>query len=96
MAMLSDDVFAPFLCVCFADDDGIPDFGFQDVKEDEDWQRSFFNDAWSLGGNGNPLGIVNTAGGVVRDGSPVGADGEPAWMRNIQYQITLSPEQDTR
>ncbi|KAL1518789.1 hypothetical protein AB1Y20_003072 [Prymnesium parvum] len=79
LTILSDD----------RDDDGIPDFGFQDVKPEDDWRRTTLNDSWSMGGSGNPLGTDKSAGGPVVAASPLLDNGEPEWCRNWQFQITL-------
>ena len=80
LTILSDD----------RDDDGIPDFGFQDVKPEDDWRRTTLNDSWSRGGGGNPLGSENTAGGLVDDsGMWLDEKGEPLWLHNWQFQISL-------
>lgn len=81
LTLLSDD----------RDDDGEPDFGFADVKPDDDWKHTALLDAWSKGGVGNQLGEKMTAGGPISGGGGGrGPDGKPLWMSNIQYQISLS------
>jgi len=70
LTILSDD----------RDDDGEPDFGFQEVKPEEDWKRTILKSSWSRGGAGNPLGLEMTAGGDMSGNS---------WSRNAQFQITL-------
>ena len=78
LTILSDD----------RDDDGEADFGFADVKPDDDWKRTSLIDAWSKGGVGNQLGESKTAGGPVPGGGGGGGGGS-GWMDNIQYQISL-------
>ena len=84
LTLLSDD----------RDDDGIADFGFEDVKPEDDWKTTVFTDAWSKGGAGNQLGEAFTAGGppsgVGGGGAATNSRGEPLWESNIQYQITVS------
>ena len=77
LTILSDD----------RDDDGEPDFGFQEVKPEEDWRRTTLQDSWSRGGEGNALGVEDSAGGPV--GGPWSDGDKPAWTKNWQYQITL-------
>jgi len=77
LSILSDD----------RDDDGIPDFGFSEIKPEEDWQRTTLLDAWSRGGDGNALGGEESAGGPLT--GPL-----EQWTKNFQFQITL--EQRTR
>jgi len=72
LTLLSDD----------RDDDGIPDFGFSEVKPEEDWRRTTLLDAWSTGGPGNQLGDEDCAGGPL-----TGSIDE--WSKNCQFQITL-------
>jgi len=79
LTILSDD----------REDDGVPDFGFQEVKPEEDWRKTSLLDCWSLGGQGNALGEEPSAGGLVEGGSPAGG-GEPVWAQNSQFQITLT------
>ena len=75
LTILSDD----------RDDDGVADFGFQEIKPEDDWKRTTINDAWSKGGEGNPLGVDFSAGGDLSGGS---------WARNWQFQLSL--DQPTR
>lgn len=71
------------------DDDGEPDFFFEDIKPELDWKRSTALDAWHKGGEGNQLvkynlgyqGVKPTAGGPLTAAT---------WTRNSQYQLTLS------
>ena len=67
----------------------MPDFGFSDVKPENDWRRTTLLDSWSRGGGGNPLGEEDTAGGPIL-ASAVPLEGErPEWTKNSQFQITL-------
>jgi len=74
------------------DDDGEPDFFFQEVKPSEDWKRLTILDAFHRGGKGNPLkkynieyqGDKGTSGGDPLD--------SPSWTKNSQFQLTLFGE----
>ena len=79
LTILSDD----------RDDDGLPDFGFSDVKPDDDWRKTVIMETWSNGGEGNPLGAELTAGGPPEAAQHVGPDGKPMWLANNQFQISL-------
>ena len=78
LTILSDD----------RDDDGIPDFGFSDVKPEDDWRSTRLTETWSNGGEGNPMGVDFTAGGPP-EGPATSADGKPLWLGNMQFQISL-------
>jgi len=78
LTILSDD----------RDDDGQPDFGFNEVKPEEDWKRTTLLDSWSTGGAGNVLGEDDSAGGPV-DGSAGVGGVDPLWCKGWQFQITL-------
>ena len=78
LTILSDD----------RDDDGEADFGFSDVKPDDDWKRTTLMETWSNGGAGNALGEELTAGGPV-GGAAKDARGNPMWLSNQQFQISL-------
>ena len=78
LTILSDD----------RDDDGEADFGFADVKPDDDWKKTAITDTWSKGGEGNQYGEKQTAGGPSLGGGS-GPDGEPTWTQNTQYQLTV-------
>ena len=41
LTILSDD----------RDDDGQADFGFQEIKPEEDWRKTTLRDSWSRGGD---------------------------------------------
>ena len=76
------------------EDDGIPDFGFQEVKPEEDWKRYTLHDSWSRGGEGNQLGPEPSAGGPPSEAAtaaaaPPGSEA-PAWSSNWQFQITVT------
>jgi hypothetical protein len=77
------------------DDDGEPDFFFQEVKPSEDWKRTTILDAFHRGGKGNPLkkynlefqGDKGTSGG-----DPLDAGCAKTWTKNSQFQLTLFGE----
>ena len=72
------------------DDDGIPDFSFQEVKPEQDWKRLTILDAWHKGGKGNQFVKYNlpfqgdkpTAGGMCFTADK--------WTANSQFQLTLT------
>ena len=76
------------------EDDGIPDFGFQEVKPEEDWKRYTLHDSWSRGGEGNQLGPEPSAGGPPSEAATAAAAAPgseaPAWSTNWQFQITIT------
>ena len=74
------------------EDDGIPDFGFQEVKPEQDWFRTTLHDSWSCGGGGNQLGPEPSAGGPPSAAAAASATASdaPAWSSNWQFQITIT------
>ena len=73
------------------DDDGQADFGFQEIKPEQDWKHTTLQDSWSRGGGGNPLGDEPSAGGPPSlDPAPPASADAPAWTTNWQFQITVS------
>ena len=73
------------------DDDGQADFGFQEIKPEEDWRKTTLLDSWSRGGGGNSLGDEPSAGGPPSlEPAPPAASDAPAWTTNWQFQIKVS------
>ena len=72
------------------EDDGIPDFGFQEVKPEEDWKRYTLHDSWSRGGEGNQLGPEPSAGG---DDGTVNCSAPRAGGRSPKCTCPLSSTQ---
>ena len=71
LTILSDD----------RDDDGIPDFGFEEIKPENDWKQTCLMDGWST--DDSMTGDDNRGGPVPADGAQPGS-----WSRNPQFQIT--------
>ena len=87
-----EDIFRFTILCDDKEDDGIPDFGFQEVKPEQDWKRTTLHDSWSRGGAGNQLGPEASAGGPpsVAPAASASSGDAPAWSTNWQFQITIS------
>ena len=71
LTILSDD----------RDDDGIPDFGFEEIKPENDWKQTCLMDGCLT--DDSMTGDDNRGGPVPADGAQPGS-----WSRNPQFQIT--------